>query len=260
MNHGSLFSGIGGFDLAAQWMGWRNIFHCELNPFGRRVLNHYWPESISYENIIESDFSVHRGNIGILSGGFPCQDASKAKATGGQTGLQGERTGLWWEMLRAIREVRPKYVVAENVANLLHTNGGADFRIILEGLWRLGYNAEWRVCRASEVGGCHHRARVYLVAYPSSVRLQAGQSFFTHVLQEVSQERRFATGTATSVGVSWADQPAVSGLDDGLSTELDGITFPKWRNESIKAYGNAIVPQVALQIFRAIQQYELDQL
>ncbi len=78
MKHGSLFSGIGGFDLAAEWMGWDNIFHCEWMPFPRKVLNHYWPNSISYEDITKTDFTIHRGTIDILTGGFPCQPYSSA--------------------------------------------------------------------------------------------------------------------------------------------------------------------------------------
>jgi DNA (cytosine-5)-methyltransferase 1 len=181
MTHVSLFSGIGGFDLAAEWMGWENVFHCEWNPFGQKVLKHYWPKAISYEDITKTDFTVHRGNIDILTGGFPCQDASIAKQCGkGQQGLQGSRTGLFFEMVRAIKEIRPKYIVAENVANILKTNGGRDFSAILTELSSMGYNAEWRVCRASEIGAPHHRARLYLVAYSSSIRLQQGQSFFSN--------------------------------------------------------------------------------
>lgn len=78
MRHGSLFSGIGGFDLAAEWMGWENVFHCEWNPFGQRILKYYWPKTISYEDITKTDFTIHRGTIDILTGGFPCQPYSVA--------------------------------------------------------------------------------------------------------------------------------------------------------------------------------------
>lgn len=257
LTHGSLFSGIGGFDLAAEWAGWENAFHCELNPFCRSVLHHYWHNATSYEDITKADFSIWRGRIDVLTGGFPCQDASIAKQHGqGQLGLEGDRTGLWREMVRAIEEIRPRYVVAENVANILRTNNGRDWRAILNELARLGYNAEWRVTRASEVGAAHHRARVYLVAYPDSIRLDAYESFYAFIYTKVSQERRKSSGGFASVGISWASEPSVSGMDDGLPAQLDGISFSKWRNESIKAYGNAIVPQVAFQIFQAINQYE----
>jgi len=255
MTHGSLFSGIGGFDLAAQWMGWENVFHCERDPFCQKVLAHQFPKSTPHDDVTTLQANQYRGRIDVLSGGFPCQDASIAKQHGaGQKGLEGDRTGLWTEMVRAIDEIRPRYVVAENVANILRTNNGRDWRTILGELDGMGYNAEWRVTRASEVGGCHHRSRVYLVAYSNRIRLNAGQSFFSHVLKEVPQERRIIAGTSASVGVSWPVPPRVSGVDDGLSQRLDGITFPKWRRESIKAYGNAIVPQVAYQIFKALHE------
>ena len=160
MKHASLFSGIGGFDLAAEWAGWDNVFHCEINEFGQKILKHYWPEAISYGDITKTDFSIWKGRIDVLTGGFPCQDASIAKQNGdGQKGLQGKRTGLFYEMVRAIDEIRPKCIIAENVANILKTNGGKDFTAILTELSGLGYNAEWRVCRASEIGAPHHRAR-----------------------------------------------------------------------------------------------------
>ena len=257
MRHGSLFSGIGGFDLAAEWMGWENVFHCEWNKFGQQVLKYYWPNAISYENICTTDFTIHRGQIDIITGGFPCQDASIAKQHGdGQQGLKGARTGLFYEMLRCISEVQPKYVVAENVANILRTNGGNDFRTILYELSAMGYNAEWRVCYASEVGAAHHRARCYMVAYPDSIRLLQDESFFTNVHTEVSQVRRSIARTTASVGIHWDIEPTVQYVDDGLSDRLDSITFSKWRNESIKAGGNAIVPQVVYQIFKTISEYE----
>lgn len=256
MRHGSLFSGIGGFDWAAEQIGWENIFSCEINPFGRKVLEYYWPKANHYEDITTTDFTIYRGRVDVLSGGFPCQDASIAKQNGGGEGLDGARTGLWREMVRAIDEVEPRYIVAENVENILRTNDGRDFAAILGALDGMGYNAEWRVCRASEVGACHHRARCYLVAYPGSVRLEEGESFFTALLKETESQRRFIAGTTASVGVSWEAEPSVSWVDDGLPGELDGITLSKWSKESIKALGNAIVPQVAYEIFKAIDQID----
>lgn len=257
MNHGSLFSGIGGFDLAAEWMGWNNMFHCEWNEFGQKILKHYWPNAKSFGDITKSDFTFYRGRIDILTGGFPCQDASIAKQFGeGQRGLQGERTGLWKEMVRAIEEIKPRYVVAENVENILRTNDGRDFRIIISELVRMGYDCEWKVCRASDVGGCHHRARLYLVAYSNSIRLSQGKSFFAYVDEEASQRRRIIRGTTVSVGISWENEPSVYYVDDGISSKLDGITFPKWRSESIKAGGNSVVPKIPYLIFKKIKELD----
>jgi DNA (cytosine-5)-methyltransferase 1 len=251
MTHGSLFSGIGGFDLAAEWMGWENLFHCEWNEFGKKVLKYHFPKSISYDDITKTDFTIHRGKISVLSGGFPCQDASIAKQHGeGQKGLQGGRTGLFYEMVRAIDEIKPKYVLAENVANFLKTNGGSDIRTALTELARLGYNAEWRVCRSSEIGAPHHRARLYLVAYPSSIRLQTSESFFSLLHSETSPITWKPYGTPIQISGSgyWESEPPILCVDDGLPSKLV--------RQQLHGYGNAIVPQVALQIFKTIQQYE----
>jgi len=120
MTHGSLFSGIGGFDLAAEWMGWDNVFHCEWNPFGQKVLKHHFPNSISYNDITKTNFSIHEGSIDILTGGFPCQPYSNA---GKQLGKSDERH-LFPEMLRAIKEIKPRYIVGENVRGLVSWGGG----------------------------------------------------------------------------------------------------------------------------------------
>jgi DNA (cytosine-5)-methyltransferase 1 len=251
MTHASLFSGIGGFDLAAEWMGWENKFYCEFDEDKRQQLEFNFPKSKSYGDITKTDFTIHRGKIGILSGGFPCQDASIAKQDGkGQQGLQGKRTGLFYDMVRAINEIRPKYVIAENVANILKTNGGKDFGRILTELSRLGYNAEWRVCRASEVGAPHHRARLYLVAYPSSIRLQQGESFFSNVYEKIAPFTWMPYGTAIQIsrGGAWNTQSPILCLDNGLSSKMV--------RKQIHGYGNAIVPQIAFKIFKAIEEYD----
>ena len=120
MTHASLFSGIGGFDLAADWMGWDNIFHCEWNPFGQRVLAHHFPNSKSYNDITKTDFSIHSGQIDVLTGGFPCQPYSSA---GKRLGKADERH-LFPEMLRAINEIKPTWVVGENVLGIVNWGGG----------------------------------------------------------------------------------------------------------------------------------------
>ena len=119
MNHASLFSGIGGFDLAAEWANWNNVFHCEWNPFGQRVLKHHFPKSISYNDITKTNFSVHAGQIDVLTGGFPCQPYSTA---GLRKGKADERH-LFPEMLRAIKEIKPKWVIGENVRGLVNWGG-----------------------------------------------------------------------------------------------------------------------------------------
>lgn len=250
MRHGSLFSGIGGFDLAAEWMGWENVFHCEYDQEKQKQLHKNFPKAITYGDIEQTDFTIHRGGVQVLTGGFPCQDASIAKQDGkGQQGLLGQRTGLFYAMVRAIEEIRPEFIVAENVSNILKTNGGKDFGRILTELARLGYNAEWRVCRASEIGAPHHRARLYLVAYSGSNGLQINQTFFKYVSQETSPFSWKIDRTTIQIvsGGAWTSEPPSLCLDNGISSGLV--------RRQLHGYGNAIVPQIAYAIFKAINTF-----
>jgi DNA (cytosine-5)-methyltransferase 1 len=288
MTHGSLFSGIGGFDLAAEWMGWDNIFHCEWNDFGKKVLNYYWPQSISYHDITKTDFTIHRGRIDVLTGGFPCQPYSTA---GKRLGKEDERH-LWPEMLRAIREIKPRWIVGENVLGLVSWNGGMVFEEVCAELEAEGYEVQPYVLPAAGVNAPHQRYRVWFVAYSDDNRISNGfrevqkengeiskrnndakssnsdsfndvadsNSFISkgkHIKQSKQGEfnRQDSRITKSNFEEFPVEAPICNG-DDGLSERLDAITFPKWRNESIKAGGNAIVPQVAYQIFKAIQNYE----
>lgn len=250
MNHASLFNGIGGFQYAAELVGWNNIMSCEIDPFCNRVTKYHYPNCIQHGDIKETDFTIYRGRVDVLTGGFPCQDASIAKQDGyGQQGLDGDRTGLFYEMCRAIREIKPRFIVAENVANILKTNRGKDFSRILTELSAMGYNAEWRVCRASEVGASHHRARLYLVAYSDSIRMQQGQTFFSNVREKKTPFSWRAFGTVVQIvrGGAWEAEPPILCVDDGIPSGL--------ARKAIHGYGNAIVPQVAVQIFKAINQF-----
>jgi DNA (cytosine-5)-methyltransferase 1 len=246
MRHGSLFSGIGGFDLAAEWMGWENVFHCEWNKFGQQVLKYYWPKAISYEDITKTNFTIHRGRIDILTGGFPCQPYSSA---GKRLGKEDERH-LWPEMLRAIREIQPRWVVGENVLGLVNWSGGLVFHEVQADLEAEGYEVQPYVLNAASIGAPHKRDRVWFVANSdlSGCKAKGEQSITTTQSTRISYQSS-----------GWNRFPSVSPIctgDDGISDRLDSITFPKWRNESIKAGGNAIVPQVVLQIFKTIKQYE----
>ena len=296
MKHGSLFSGIGGFDLAAEWMGWENIFHCEWNEFGQRVLKHYWPNADSLHDIRKTDFTKYEGSIDIISGGFPCQPYS---AAGKRLGKEDERH-LWPEMLRAIREIKPTWVVGENVRGLVNWNGGLVFDEVQSDLEAEGYEVQSFLLPAAAVNAPHRRDRVWFVAYSnecydrriareneresgeerlserheirqstksseiqryatdtSNQRLQGGEKIRNNGTNEKKKQKRFDLERCKcNTWEQFPTKPPICGGDDGLPRELDSITFSKWRNESIKAYGNAIVPQVALQIFKAIEQYE----
>jgi len=290
MNHGSLFSGIGGFDLAAQWMGWDNVFHVEWNPWCRKVLEHHFPNSESFTDVRQFDGSAWRGRVDIISGGFPCQPYSSA---GKRLGKDDERH-LWPEMLRIIREAAPAYVVGENVRGLTNWNGGVVFEEVCADLEAAGYEVWTGILPAAGVGAPHRRDRVWFVAHAHGgadvrtpgrhagtgtgegvperheVRIsdQSGDVWDAADTGHKRPQRRTKNGNLARgeakrdqlptrcIFPTWENFPTqspVCGGNDGLPRELDGITFSKWRNESIKAYGNAIVPQVAYQIFQAIQ-------
>jgi len=292
MTHASLFSGIGGFDLAAEWMGWENLFHCEWNPFGQQVLKHHFPNSISYNDITKTDFSIHRGQVDILTGGFPCQPYSSA---GKRLGNEDERH-LWPEMLRTIQEVQPRWVVGENVLGLTNWNGGLVFNEVQVDLEAKGYEVQAFILPACAKNAPHRRDRVWFVAYSNLYddKRKIGKSdgkkkrISKEYRKEYSPSREFSgtdiqdvtntdkIGFSTKMGNgelggelgftkrdeqnmwnSFPTQPPICGGDDGLPTELDSISLSKYRKESLMAYGNAIVPQVAYEIFKAINEFEL---
>tara|TARA_R110002124_G_scaffold89150_1_gene228216 strand:+ start:211 stop:1083 length:873 start_codon:yes stop_codon:yes gene_type:complete len=285
MTHGSLFSGIGGFDLAAEWMGWENVFHCEYDPFCQKVLNHHFPNSKLYEDIKTFDASNYSGRIDILTGGFPCQPFS---AAGLRKGTEDDRH-LWPQMLRIIREISPRYVVGENVRGLLNWSGGLVFEQVCADLENEGYEVTPYLLPAAGKNAPHRRDRIWFVAYRNEPSTGTDVRRMPESSEEIrGRKKSFVSGSLCSdgdapdteskrlegrrvqdrftysvcereQGTNWENfptQPPICGGDDGIPKELDGITFPKWRKESIKAYGNAIVPQVAHEIFKAIQKME----
>ena len=417
MTHASLFSGIGGAEIAAAWMGWDNLFHCELNPFGRKVLEYWFPNAKSYGDITKTDFTPWRGQIDVLTAGFPCQPFSLA---GQRRGAEDDRY-LWPQVMRVVRETRPAWVVGENVAgiltmvqpgceadvasqatlfgedNLCRTEQQYVIETICQDLESAGYSVQPFDIPACAVGAPHRRDRVWIVAHRSDAgaeTLQCGWQDGVHAVgiapdthghggqaeaewrpkqaketieqsesifrsgvtsdtdldrwweregeQEPFSERQGKAdnrpdgnnGTAPDTdchrsaprtqgaGVetggrgnlpqpgerrdaakragglhglpriaynpfrfgrdkgglhhgraekeqgecefepadcpqnrwrNFSTQSPVCNRDDGLSLGLAGITFPRWRAEAVKALGNAWVPQVAYEIFRAIE-------
>ena len=287
LTHGSLFSGIGGFDLAAAWCGWQNIFNCEINEFCRTVLKYHFPEATQIDNIINHDFSGYYGKIDIITGGFPCQPFSYAGARRGE----GDERFLWPAMLRAINEISPRWIVAENVPGLLNIADGMVFQQVCADLENAGYEVQPVIIPACAVGAPHRRERLWIVAYSECGGRGAQRRDNKGQAADIPQERNETAINAAGfggVGVAahtnrepgerrverrrlrrrleplgekdWHDfptaQPAICRGDDGLPAGLDGISFPKWRRETVKAYGNAIVPQVAYRIFKAIESTE----
>ncbi len=249
MNHGSLFNGIGGFQLAAQEAGWNNVFSCEIDAFCNQVTKYHFPNCRQYGDIRKTNFRKYRGKIDVLTGGFPCQPFSVA---GKRLGTEDNRN-LWPEMLRVIRDVSPRWVVAENVLGIVSWSKGLVFEQVQADLEAEGYEVQSYVLPAAGVGAPHRRYRVWFVATNSHL----SRSQTCKKRQEKGKIRR--RDERIKLPRNWENfttQSPVCGGDDGIPKKLDFISFPKWRREAIKAYGNAIVPQVALQIFKAIKNYE----
>jgi len=281
MKHLGLFEGIGGFSLAGRWAGWETVAWCEWNEFGQKVLKHHFPNAEGYGDITKTDFTKYANKIDIITGGFPCQPYSSA---GKRLGKEDDRH-LWPEMLRTIREVQPRWVVGENVRGITNWNGGMVFDEVQTDLENEGYDVTSFILPACSVNAPHRRDRIWFVAYSNSNGQQrsnskyeinaskGGEYAFSNIKQNVIKhpknigqkyaleneelERgRFRKSNQRNFWNSFPSQSPICGGDDGLPKKLDNITFPKWRIESIKAYGNAIVPQVAYQIFKAINQYD----
>lgn len=266
MRHGSLFSGIGGFDLAASWMGWENVFQCEKDAFCRRVLQHYWPGAKFYDDVRRFEAVEFRGVVDIISGGFPCQPFSLA---GKRRGTTDDRH-LWPEMCRVIGEVRPRWVVGENVYGFINWGKGMVFQQVQADLEAAGYEVWPYVLPACGIGAPHRRVRVWIVAYAGGGQYSTGAEGWEKYFEEWLRlgSNIIADGKGRLVAGApgrfewrdpWADfptQPPVSVGDDGVSGRLDGITISKWREGSIRGAGNAIVPQVAFQIFKAIERVD----
>ena len=231
MIHASLFSGIGGPEVAAAMLGWDNAFHCEINPFGRAILEYWFPNSTSYDDITKTDFRSWRGKIDILTGGFPCQPFSYA----GRRGGADDNRYLWPQMLRAIDEIRPTWVVGENVAGLatmveggVLTEVGSSASLFGEGdgvhgyeleqtftierickdLERLGYSVQPVLVPAAAVGAPHRRDRIFILAHRDADWTGA----------ELSAEREVPTGSEAE---PWRIRAGICGEVRGIIANSD---------------------------------------
>lgn len=330
LKHASLFSGIGGFDLAAESMGWENVFNCEIDNFCQTVLKYHFPNATQYGDIRKIKGEEYEGRVDVLTGGFPCQPFS---AAGKRRGTEDNRF-LWGEMFRVIQTVKPSWVIAENVRGILSIEDGMVFERVCTDMENNGFEVQPLCIPACAVGAPHRRDRIWFIAYSecnerrrqerrgneeengvqeehrkkySATRRIGGADRITTDCKNEQCKRRECSGStggkpkkktrngnsnATYTrcehgkqrgaegydrqeskwsaqakefkrhGEAWDKQTwleaatRLCGLHDGLPRKLDGITVPKWRRESLRAYGNAIVPQVAYKIFEAIQSSE----
>lgn len=245
---GSLFAGIGGFDLGARWAFDRAgiphevLFQVEQNKYCQKILRKHWPDAQIFDDVR----AVGRHNlpdVDILMGGFPCQDISQAGLQKGV--INGRKSSLWFEMLRIIGELRPRIAVLENVPAIVRVGGPT----VVGGLAEIGYGCEWQIVSARQFGAPHLRERWFCVAYPS--RIDGFRFTLPACNVEEAQkrnERAWATNSAIcrqKEGGYWQRHlypSAFCNMDDGIPDRL----------ARLKALGNAIVPQCSEYIFEYI--------
>ncbi len=166
---GSLFSGIGGLELGLEWAGMEVIWQVEFAGYPTRILEQHWPDVQRYGDITKID-KEELEHVDVICGGFPCQPFSVA---GKRKGTEDDRW-LWPEFRETVRTVKPRWVLVENVPELLTIDSGRVFGEILRDLSQMGYDAWWGCFRASDVGAPHRRERLFIVAHPSSLGRQQG--------------------------------------------------------------------------------------
>jgi DNA (cytosine-5)-methyltransferase 1 len=222
----SLFAGIGGLDLGLERASMRCIGQVEIDPFCRKVLAKHWPDVPRHDDVRTFTKDTFNERPDVICGGFPCQDISVGSKTG--TGLDGERSGLWMEFFRLIRELRPRFAIVENSAAITFRGFGE----LLSDLASIGFDAEWRVFAAYEFGAPHERERMYVVAYANEVdgrtRLGFKQDWTPQIFRSRPETRLPIWLQATGRFI---------GMDDGLSARA--------YEHRVGALGNAVVPQVA---------------
>jgi DNA (cytosine-5)-methyltransferase 1 len=279
MKHGSLFSGIGGIDLGFEMAGIETTWTCEIDDWCNELLQKRFPNATHYRDVQK----IGKDNlepVDIISGGFPCQDISTA---GKGAGLDGKRSGLWFEMWRIICELRPRWVFIENVANLANKGGER----VLHDLAEAGYDAEWQVISARDVGGRHLRKRLWIIAYRKEISDTLCRELEGHNRnikrknrnttrrrdnsKSVVQRRDiepFNTQTTSKRGTTkdierqdnrdgkfriktfeiLKNEPELDRVAYGLSQKVDRY------NDRVKGLGNAVVPQIPYQLGKRIKE------
>lgn len=323
LSHGSLFSGIGGFDLAAAWMNWTNVFQCEKDEWCRKILAKNFPQSKQYADIKDFNGKEYTGTIDVISGGFPCQPFSVA---GQRKGKDDDRY-LWEEMLRVVGEINPTYVIGENVTGIICL----ALDTVLSDLETQGYTTETFIIPACGKNAWHRRDRVWIMAYANSIGRQDeqkenGKSVCNRernnpIKKQGGEQQQCRTGKSGSIfsdtassgagmeehrssGQKWEQanefEPTILRQENGAvsskginagggdisantndtgceeqrqpitdGTELFAPKCSSWweaepgvgrvvdglpgRVDRLKGLGNAIVPQVAFELFKAIE-------
>ena len=240
MRFGSLFSGIGGLDLGLEMAGMECSWMVEVDKFGSQILKHHWPETEIYGDIYTID-GKELESVDLICGGFPCQPVSVAGKRGGTS----DERWLWAEFARIIRQVKPRWVVAENVTGLLSANSGRAFAEVLRDLAESGYDAVWDVFPAGGQGGVgalHRRERIFIIAKVANTNSKRRCSRNT----ERKDAKNVRQSPRCKIDGQWDVEPNVGRVANGVPNRVDRL----------RALGNGVVPQVAKQIGEMIMEIE----
>ena len=219
MKHGSLFSGIGGIDLGFEMAGIETTWTCEIDDWANQLLQSRFPKANHYRDV-QKIGKDNLESVDIISGGFPCQDISTA---GKGAGLDGKRSGLWFEMWRIICELRPRWVLIENVANLANKGGER----VLHDLTKAGYDAEWQVISARDVGGRHLRKRLWIIAYRQDISNSLCERFQGQLHSSKGEDRNQVRG-------KWTDKSSIQ----TRNPEISDTESSRYRGGSSKECGD----------------------
>ena len=242
MNYLDLFHGIGGFALGAYWAGMKfeNHFCSDIEPYTQKLYKLRFPDSVQLGDITKIDFEKLKNDYPgewIITGGFPCQDISIA---GKGAGIEGKRSGLWFEYWRAISILQPRFAIMENV-------GAITFRGLTEvigSLHEIGYNAEWQDIRASEMGAQHRRERIWIIAYTKCKRW--GQNIIEKSFKKTRNMGKYKFINSENIKRNKREP------ESKIYRKIDGIPC---RVDRLKGLGNSIVPQIAELLFNLIKPF-----
>lgn len=272
-----LFSGIGGFSYAAERLvgGFKTIAFCEPNRACQRVLNKHWPNTPIFPDVrslqAETIKELCPNGLSLITAGFPCQDLSCA---GKQLGYNGERSVLFYEIIRLAGELQPNFLLLENVRNLLSHQNGETFQETLFQIAKAGYDAEWAVIPASDLGACHRRERIWIVAYAKGSGAGSDQSGLRGFTKGSNMQEHWHSNLQVSIAPNTNNEGLQGQWAECELPESGGQAAPTWRSGSpmlssewggylskpvlcrgddglsnrvdrLKQLGNSIVPQVA---------------
>tara|TARA_Y100000310_G_scaffold93496_1_gene90976 strand:- start:208 stop:963 length:756 start_codon:yes stop_codon:yes gene_type:complete len=236
LTFGSLFAGIGGLDLGLERAGMQCKWQVEIDDYARRILEKHWPDVRRWDDITTLQPSGAEWKVDLICGGFPCQDISTA---GKRAGLHGDRSGLFFEAVRVVELLRPRWLLLENVAGLL--NRGLDE--VLGTLASIGFDAEWHCLQAADFGAPHIRDRVFIIANANSKHNRHSHNGNETIFRATAKSRNEGgTIQASDLAEWWAVEPELGRVANGIPSRVDRL----------RGIGNAVVPQIAEWLGRQI--------